>query len=1788
VTPFSHSSDSLPHAPLALEHALSCLLPQKAAAVSPRRSFVPRTSGAPAVPVWRRQLQLIVGHNLFALLVYLVILYSTIIMALYDHHVERDVGSVIRPITMVSDWAVLIFFTFEMLLKLAAFGRGGCRSCFASDRAAVGEHLGRTGSGSSVGSATSQALEEMGAEELRAKIEEEEHGLVRVAEPEVSGGYFASSWNCFDCAVVLITWALVPLQFVDTSNQDLARIARILRIVRPLRALRAVSGARDVLNTFPQAVRAPPAALPPRCALACEGAAERAARWQVPAIGDVLALLAFIIIVWAILGLNLFGLDGQFHGRCVADSPAAEVAGTRGLLLQGFLDGAEPLCHMSGDSCPEGFRCSCRQLLLANGSKEERPFAFQDAVTGDQGCMQQETPRPWLDGGGTPDPVCPNYGYECWDDFLLSVYVCFTRVTMDSWTSSMWYAQEAFSFWVGLIFYYSLVGIAAFNVVNLNVAVISAAYTEVRTAREEEHSLKVARQLRIKRLKAARAALLGAAEDAAPATGRARQWYSLLREEFSARAIRRHLAAYYAAGVAPRKQPLGGVSWLVARMLQYPAMIDECGNVLAPDLAHDLQRRDLAVSFGPNVGAWTLTARARTVRLDLEMEAAVVKRDTEAGRQEMRDAQAEFADAARTAGLRDIPLRSWEGSAPASSTPISGGRWLPWARAPPAEAAPGAGGRSGTQNGSDLTDGTACTPGERVGSCDGNDEGHARLRLAILGFRPVAAASRAEEQPLPELRTDSASWFDLVIITLVVANTVAMTLEHFDGAVVEMRVSSRPEDNCCDSECLLRDEASCPRGIRVMNENWMTAYMVMDGVFDAAFLLELILRLIANASFKRYICENYPFQVLDFFIVSTSVLLFVVELFVPKIFNVAIFRIFRVGRVFRLISKFRRLRLLVAKAVRSFVNILHVLFVMVFWHVLCAILGLQLFDCEVRDAAACEMLPTGDCPEECSLKIGNPPQCVFSDDQQWDRCPWDEYWNFNSLPTALILLIFVTTGENWTDQLAAGMRSMPSVVPGLIFFVVFYVVSFYMLLNLFTGVILEEFELTDRDRESLQLGAFRVGLLKKMRAAKLVVQDVKQERNGDAGLSFGGAAAMHAAQQATSAGEAESSVANSADIAGRTAKILPARARQFLRTVVEHPRFDALVMLAICSSTLILALESPVAEFAVVRDAQAAAADIVFFCFFAIEAVLKIAHFGALSGKRAYFRQRANLFDFGVLALQGLDLLGLQGLKSMRAFRVLRPLRILSRLENLQLLIASMQGAVPDIISVVILWLCACIGFSICAIQIFAGMLWRCNDSDFVGPPLNPGLPEGSLVGWRENCIGSYFPFESDSGAYVADDTSTFIMKPRVWSNPADGASGVGWHFDNFMWAFQTLYEVSTFELWSDVVFSTTDITGHAQQPITYASTGNSLFFHAWIIISCFFLLQLVIGVLIEAINRKSGVSLLTDVQRNFKLTRDRIRNLEPEPPEWRPAHPWRLAAWHLSQHPHFQNGITMLVAVNVIIMMTESYDQPEYWNITMEWLNIAFLAAYLIEAVIKLFAFLHRYFQDPWNVFDLFVVLASLVETLAVSTGVGAQALRALRIFKVVRAFRLVRRVKRFFLLCRSFAAAMPRVRSTSLLLILFIFVFAMFGVQLFAGVRFGTGLHELNNFRTTLEAMLTLVRVMTGENWQTTMHDCQIEAPLCTTTAEAREITGDPDALGDCGSFIGGVLFFDIFFFAANNILFNLFVAVQRHPSRPPPPLPLCRTDVWSGRSCSTTSSAFTAKTSLSSRRRSSKITR
>ena len=91
---------------------------------------------------------------------------------------------------------------------------------------------------------------------------------------------------------------------------------------------------------------------------------------------------------------------------------------------------------------------------------------------------------------------------------------------------------------------------------------------------------------------------------------------------------------------------------------------------------------------------------------------------------------------------------------------------------------------------------------------------------------------------------------------------------------------------------------------------------------------------------------------------------------------------------------------------------------------------------------------------------------------------------------------------------------------------------------------------------------------------------------------------------------------------------------------------------------------------------------------------------------------------------------------------------------------------------------------------LFGGKLYKCSDLHFAGPPLNPLEGAGSLIGWRENCVGNELAFATSSGvAYVAAWSPTAIMKPRVWANPE------GFDFDNFANACQVRATINPFNL---------------------------------------------------------------------------------------------------------------------------------------------------------------------------------------------------------------------------------------------------------------------------------------------------------------------------------------------------------------------------------------------------------
>lgn len=129
----------------------------------------------------------------------------------------------------------------------------------------------------------------------------------------------------------------------------------------------------------------------------------------------------------------------------------------------------------------------------------------------------------------------------------------------------------------------------------------------------------------------------------------------------------------------------------------------------------------------------------------------------------------------------------------------------------------------------------------------------------------------------------------------------------------------------------------------VVESEWTYVLFLIEACFNFVFTAELVIKLIAFWSLSSWATDNFPGNLIDAAIIIVSDITFILSLFASSTFNVNIFRLVRIMRAFRLVSRFRRLRLLFNKAYASFKAILNVLFVLIFWHVLGSLLGMQIF-----------------------------------------------------------------------------------------------------------------------------------------------------------------------------------------------------------------------------------------------------------------------------------------------------------------------------------------------------------------------------------------------------------------------------------------------------------------------------------------------------------------------------------------------------------------------------------------------------------------------------------------------------------------------------------------------------------------------------------------------------------------------------------------------------------------------------------------------------------------------------
>jgi hypothetical protein len=101
-----------------------------------------------------------------------------------------------------------------------------------------------------------------------------------------------------------------------------------------------------------------------------------------------------------------------------------------------------------------------------------------------------------------------------------------------------------------------------------------------------------------------------------------------------------------------------------------------------------------------------------------------------------------------------------------------------------------------------------------------------------------------------------------------------------------------------------------------------------------------------------------------------------------------------------------------------------------------------------------------------------------------------------------------------------------------------------------------------------------------------------------------------------------------------------------------------------------------------------------------------------------------------------------------------------------------------------------------------------------------------------------------------------------------------------------------------------------------------------------------------------------------------------------------------------------------------------------------------------------------------------------------------------------------------------------------LLMLVYAFAGVILFGCVKFGPELGRHANFKTVPNAIVLLMRIVTGEDWNKIMHDCMVVPPRCTR--------GESYWESDCGNSTASILYFCSFYIIITYIVLNLLVAI------------------------------------------------
>uniref|UniRef100_A0A8D0H471 Voltage-dependent L-type calcium channel subunit alpha n=1 Tax=Sphenodon punctatus TaxID=8508 RepID=A0A8D0H471_SPHPU len=890
-------------------------------------------------------------------------------------------------------------------------------------------------------------------------------------------------------------------------------------------------------------------------------------------------------------------------------------------------------------------------------------------------------------------------------------------------------------------------------------------------------------------------------------------------------------------------------------------------------------------------------------------------------------------------------------------------------------------------------------------------------------------------------------------------------------------------------------------------------------VLLSLFVLEMLLKMYA-LGLRQYFMSL--FNRFDCFVVCIGIVeIILVEFNVMFPLGISVLRCIRLLRIFKITRYWASLSNLVASLLNSVRSIASLLLLLFLFIIIFALLGMQLFGGKYD-----------------------------FEDMEAGRS------TFDNLPQALISVFQILTGEDWNSIMYNGIMAYggPS-FPGMllcIYFVILFVCGNYILLNVFLAIAVDNLaeaesltsaqkaKVEERKRRKMSRGYPEKSEEEKLLLAKRLEQKAKGEgipttaklkvdefesnvneiKDPYPSADFPGddeedepeiplsprprpLAELQLKEKAVPMPEASAFF-----IFSPTNKI-----RVLCHRIVNATWFTNFILLFILLSSISLAAEDPIRAESF-RNQVIALWRLLF-------RVQHMTTYGAFLHKGSFCRNYFNILDLLVVAVSlismGIESSAISVVKILRVLRVLRPLRAINRAKGLKHVVQCVFVAIKTIGNIVIVttllqFMFACIG-----VQLFKGKFHSCTD-----------------------------PTKMTEKEFD-DDTTQIQLHEREWVHN-------DFHFDNVFSAMMSLFTVSTFEGWPQLLYKAIDTHTEDMGPIYNYRVEISIFFIIYLILIAFFMMNIFVGFVIVTF-QEQGESEYKNCELDKNQRQCVQYALKARPLRcYIPKNPYQYQIWYVVTSSYFEYLMFFLITLNTICLGMQHYNQSEEMNHASDILNVAFTVIFTVEMILKLMAFKAKgYFGDPWNVFDFLIVIGSIIDVilseidtvLASSGGLyclsggcndnSRVSITFFRLFRVLRLVKLLSRGEGVRTLLWTFIKSFQALPYVALLIVMLFFIYAVIGMQMFGKVALvdGTQINRNNNFQTFPQAVLLLFRCATGEAWQEILLAASY-GKLCDPESDY-----NPGEEYTCGT--GFAYFYFIsFYMLCAFLIINLFVAV------------------------------------------------